>query len=363
MSMKFTKYMKEQDIPFDKLIKKEENYFICNVAFSTISTKIYNNPIFQTPIFQTELQPEKVTSMITSYLENPHFWVCKKAIVLAYFISQDKEQYNIYLLDGQHRLKMACDLYKNNNISSYLEFYYYEVKTNEELQKLFTNINMDSYKNQYYVSIPELEKSKYNILKESLQNYKSFFSKTNSEKSKIFSIDDFIKKIFDEKIKDDQGETPSIEYFIEKNREFNSFVGYQSIFLTNRDLFYKEDQDILEKENFLTFAFKNNNFLNYLKNPQKIIPEHVNFKHKKDKISPKLRQLVWNKEFGDNVFAAKCPINKCINEIYINEKNGFHCGHVVSFYNNGKTEIDNLRPICASCNSHMSTKNWEEFDT
>ena len=39
----------------------------------------------------------------------------------------------------------------------------------------------------------------------------------------------------------------------------------------------------------------------------------------------------------------------------------FHCGHVISEFNGGNATIDNLRPICPSCNSSMGRTNMDIF--
>ena len=39
----------------------------------------------------------------------------------------------------------------------------------------------------------------------------------------------------------------------------------------------------------------------------------------------------------------------------------FHCGHIISEANGGEIKLDNLRPICHSCNSSMGTVNMDEF--
>ena len=39
----------------------------------------------------------------------------------------------------------------------------------------------------------------------------------------------------------------------------------------------------------------------------------------------------------------------------------FECGHVVAVANGGKTVLDNLRPICGSCNKSMQTTNLFDF--
>ena len=39
----------------------------------------------------------------------------------------------------------------------------------------------------------------------------------------------------------------------------------------------------------------------------------------------------------------------------------FECGHVVSLYHNGDTQLDNLEPICRMCNGDMSIMNLYEY--
>lgn len=41
--------------------------------------------------------------------------------------------------------------------------------------------------------------------------------------------------------------------------------------------------------------------------------------------------------------------------------NEFDCGHIISEFNNGNTNIDNLIPVCRQCNSSMYTQNMYEF--
>lgn len=70
-----------------------------------------------------------------------------------------------------------------------------------------------------------------------------------------------------------------------------------------------------------------------------------------------LRDRVWNRWIGESVVKIKCLCCE-INEIRITQ---FHCGHVVAEACGGKTDIANLRPICASCNTSMGTENLYEF--
>ena len=70
-----------------------------------------------------------------------------------------------------------------------------------------------------------------------------------------------------------------------------------------------------------------------------------------------LKDLTWQKWIGDDIAKTKCMC--CgINEI---KMNSFHCGHVVSEAMGGPTTVDNLRPVCATCNLSMRTQNMNTF--
>lgn len=77
---------------------------------------------------------------------------------------------------------------------------------------------------------------------------------------------------------------------------------------------------------------------------------------KKKSIPKTLKDLVWDENIGAEKGVGQCYV--CEQEI--NSKK-FHCGHVISEKDGGETNKDNLKPICATCNLSMKTKNMEEF--
>jgi hypothetical protein len=82
-------------------------------------------------------------------------------------------------------------------------------------------------------------------------------------------------------------------------------------------------------------------------------------KSKKKTIPKVVKDLTWNTWVGDNIAKTKCLC--CgVNEIRMNS---FHCGHVVAEANGGATTVENLRPICATCNLSMRTENLNAFKT
>ena len=72
------------------------------------------------------------------------------------------------------------------------------------------------------------------------------------------------------------------------------------------------------------------------------------------KISKKLKHEVWVHWFKE-AESALCPCGTAITE----EDN--HCGHIVARAKGGKTVVENLRPVCASCNLRMKTRNLNDY--
>jgi 5-methylcytosine-specific restriction endonuclease McrA len=80
-------------------------------------------------------------------------------------------------------------------------------------------------------------------------------------------------------------------------------------------------------------------------------------KKRKATIPKSMRVAVWNTYIGETIGRAKCLV---CGHMDITQMN-FHCGHVIAEVNGGKVSIENLRPICASCNLSMRTTNMHEF--
>lgn len=75
------------------------------------------------------------------------------------------------------------------------------------------------------------------------------------------------------------------------------------------------------------------------------------------RIPPQLRRLVWE-NYMPNPREAYGPCLVCTREIHLLD---FECGHVKSHADGGTITVDNLRPICSSCNKSMGSKNLFEY--
>jgi hypothetical protein len=75
------------------------------------------------------------------------------------------------------------------------------------------------------------------------------------------------------------------------------------------------------------------------------------------KIPPQLRRQVWETYMKNNR-SAYGPCFVCGCEIHITI---FECGHVISHIHGGNISVENLRPVCGSCNKSMGTRNLNNY--
>lgn len=165
-------------------------------------------------------------------------------------------------------------------------------------------------------------------------------------------------------------------------------------FINKFEEMYQIDEDILSNENDIKFIVdqinienklimesldsrkfidKFKNFINFKDNftdkyVEILMEYHKNISDKnkcdndekpkkKQPIAKVLKDNVWNKYIGIDIGQTNCL---CCKTNKISQHN-FHCGHYISESKGGKTDIDNLRPICSNCNLSMGTQNMNLF--
>jgi hypothetical protein len=338
-------------------ISEKQNHIEKTITWKQL---VNSYDLFKRLPFQTDLDEDKVEQMVQSYIKNPSYLVFKNKIVIA-VVSTDTNitDYTMYVVDGQHRIQMAYELFTKSNINDYLTICYYRIDSDKKMKELFREINRDSYKNNKYVGLDEFKETLYDQVRDYMrEHYSCYFPEKKSPINRRYSLSEFLNKLIEKGLFENQ--SIGFEQIIEKiesyNKLFNSLIDYQEYYNLSPEVFYKDEQ-ICAKDGII-FSLMNNNFIDGLIDPS-VIPDHT-FKLMKKSISPKLRIQVWKSEFpNDNV--GYCPFYKCEN-IIRNGLNGFHCGHIISEFNQGPTTLDNLKPICAQCNSKMGTKNWNEYE-
>ena len=180
------------------------------------------------------------------------------------------------------------------------------------------------------------------------QDFHLGFSKTKNHK-KYWHLDEFISELTFEKLKN--------TIYINKNNELDVKLLLQNIVLLDEKIkktinvqyFLVYTKQKLE-ETQIYFTLKFVNIFEYLLNlnAELIIKPELK---KRIKIPKSLRISLWDKRFL-NKRSGNCY---CCNNII--DITNFEAGHINSHYNSGKTNIDNLEPICNICNKSMNTEN------
>ena len=127
-----------------------------------------------------------------------------------------------------------------------------------------------------------------------------------------------------------------------------------------QDVIIEKEQQLKEEELLKEQQLKKQQLKEELLNEQLLKEEQLKEedKIKKKKVIPKNVKInIWNTYIDSNIQRHKCLCCKK-SIISITE---FHVGHVISEHNGGTLEINNLRPICSSCNYSMGTNNMVDY--
>jgi 5-methylcytosine-specific restriction endonuclease McrA len=314
---------------------------IIKITFKELSQVL---PLIEIPDIQSDLQEDKIKEMMEAYLANPGHFITKCMLVIVEFTICDETAY--YLIDGQHRAHMCKRLHKLGHNEVVL-ISLIKVSSKAEFNKLFEELNKDSYKCSY-PRLSIFEKEQYETFKKALkERLKSFAPKCSSEQNRLYSISEFTSKIIHF--------VTSITTLFEKEVEFYNHVSYleHSTEAKTKDCKFSitEIKSITSRSCML---MKRNNFIEWLQNSA-IVPEHKFIIRKK--ISASLKRAVWKKYFNNDT-EGQCQYASCTNKLRLDVINSWHCGHIVSIYNGGTNDLNNIKPICPDCNLAMSSNNW-----
>jgi len=346
--------------------------------------ELIDKKVFKNALCQNDLNEDKKNNLIKSYKVNG-IHVHKLRDTVTYCVYRNKDEYEYFNIDGQHRIAMAIDLYTTDNINLVFNINFICCITHTEIERWFIELNHDSERKSQHISSDYFLNDVRNLLE---KHYNIYFAKTLKKDSYIYTILEFIKILEDVNIiehiekKQYKNAQEFIDNLIKSNKKYNEKVnetGYIEIINKNdnKKVLYKSESDILNNKEPLTFSFKKNNFLvektddgfkrGWFFKQKTITPIHNCIEDRKP-ISKKLKESVWNKEYLENIddddkdfdinSEQKCPIYKCKNKITIDT---CEMGHIKSKANGGSETLKNLRPICHNCNLKMSSKNWKEF--
>jgi hypothetical protein len=333
-----------------------------NDSYFRFSSYLEIDGKYSKPSIQRSIMPEQIGRMKIHILEQYELGECN----IFGAISLAKLNNILYVVDGQHRLQAIKEIYTEKKLNIPFNAIIYNINTKEQMKKIFNTINNGIPLPDFLIEdISENKKDKLRDINDYISKRKGFsdtkknrpnintlefMNKLNNSKfaNLIINLDDFIKA-FDyinysikENIKNPNyiKKEKITSNMLEKCREFDNYVSL------DRSYDFLENEDILEKIDSLLRDRKHT-----------IIDEGKNIIENGDNIRKKFntseRQQIWHTYIGPEKGRVKCPLCKANNIEPLN----FIIGHVKSLYNGGNNNNENLRPICAVCNSSMGTKN------
>lgn len=135
-----------------------------------------------------------------------------------------------------------------------------------------------------------------------------------------------------------------------------------------KDFFYNEEKVLSPKEIMeicvvptSKLEFKNHEEEKFEKVMKKLAMIDENRENKKRKTySITDAGIVWRNIYGSSFDGVDCKI--CENKkISFDKRKEWHMAHIVPFSKDGSNELDNLRPICATCNLSMRNNNLVDY--
>lgn len=324
------------------------------VDFSRISLMIDSGMLIK-PNCQGSLEEDRVLGMIESYKLNPENLMCKNNISIGVINNK------FYIVDGQHRVEMACRLYNNDEIKDNVKeliFCYKNLENELELRNWFDELNKDSKKNELTINLDLFERAVSEKCKELLKgNYSDLFAKKATTKGYSYTLSELIENLIQiDFFKHYSTGEDAYKQLIFKNKEFYKKNRYSVEFVNQPIIYYVPEHKSLR--NMIVFTLKNANFIEFLKSNAE--PYHIK-KLGKKRIGRRLKLQCWDKYYP-NIPATLCPISNCDNVLRKDLTTKWDAGHIISEKNRGPTELSNLRPICKACNSSMGSTNWDDYD-
>jgi hypothetical protein len=284
------------------------------------------------PPYQADLNMTKVDEMIASHAANEEFMRFKNTIVVAVSIT------GMFLVDGQHRVEMM----RRVAIKTPFRVLLYTVKKDEDMQTLFREMNYDSHKNLAYVSLGADAALMVNEVMAVLAT-KPFTKKRQA--SMLFTVRGFLDALGDYVARFRESAT-LLSDLEEKHQRFKERVDFTQ--------FYAEERPCVEAA--FIMPIKGCNFVEFVLHGAD--PKYVGKGTKICRTIPlTLKRIVWNKYVGLDKGEAECFVCHAF-KIY---QMSFHCGHVVAKSQGGANTVENLRPICQSCNSSMGSVHMQDF--
>lgn len=340
---------------FEIIHRNSNKHYICKIPLKTLLDNLVDQPKCQRNINSTHVR-DIIAFQETHHNEFGEFFF-PTPLVIGFL----KKRY--YLIDGQHRLASMTKLLEPSKMGDFdVLVSLILLKSEEELDAKYVAINQNT-------PVP---------LPTNMNEWKQFGR--HVERYMLYHFSKYVK--CSTKPHTPNFNCSSLMLYLNENKVASRIHNDHELFLKELNLL-----NIYYKETYTTSIvpyFKNNIMKKIIKS-KKNQPDNPLFltlyqhfewverilykitqkkpyndmkhtpKNYRLKIHRKLRLDVWKKRNGD-ALSGQCYV--CSKFL---EYCDFQCGHITSVFYGGNTDLDNLEPICATCNNDMGVMNLNEY--
>lgn len=323
------------------LVRNQVEYTTKEISFLLDNISL---PPFQRA--KNELHVQLIYQYMKQYFEIHHDIICTGLISFA--VDQDE----LWLLDGQHRIRALQQLAKERPeiLKILIRTDIYKVNSKEEMEQVYRIINETKKVDMFRTSIslkvwPRIEEW-------FQQKFPSYWKDTKhpnmlnvsrEEVKKRMEAEGWLERPFEIVIQ-------ALETMLMHFKSISDEIWIEWGIIKDA-----KKNKLIEKDGFYFGLFRRYEWISRLFTPS---VEHFSIEKQRQSIPKRIRNEVWNKKFEGNMIGECFCCKKTISF-----QNGFHCGHIVSHHEGGTNSVSNLEVVCEECNLDMSTMNMNVYKT
>jgi 5-methylcytosine-specific restriction endonuclease McrA len=364
--MKFSDSVRKFSDKYTSIVRRIDAYIDIKHLVVTLHDQ------YKIPSFQRIINDSKVNEIMRVQEENVrkrgNFSIFQNLIFVELNATNDKTG---YLIEGQHRFSAFQRLYYEGFRNQLIPITIIQCNSHQEMKEIFLEINQNTEMPEYILNDFEEKPLVDQIFNYFYNAYPRVWKSTKSPQ-RPFMKDSHFQDAIAYLIKQFQAynlEVPNLIELIELEHEYIQSLELLP-YLSSKS---KNPEKIISKCRDMRCylgLFPNYNAEWKYKWARDCFIRATNIQPPEEKITRKLKQYrrkktipsslktaIWKKYIGADKGVYPCW---CCEDAEM-DKREFHAGHVIPESKGGPSSIENLRPVCASCNLSMGDRHMMDF--
>jgi hypothetical protein len=364
--MVFSDSVKKYSDKYTSIIRRIDAY----IDIQHLVVTLFNE--YKIPSFQRIINNAKVKEIMCVQEENVrkrgHFSIFQNLVFVELNAADDTCG---YLIEGQHRFSALQKLYYKGYQNQLIPITIIQCNSHQEMKEIFFEINQNTEMPEYILNDFE-EKPLVDQIFTHFQNAYPTVWKTTKTPRRPFMKDSYFQDAIAYLIKQFQAynvQVPNLIELIEqehKNIQSQNLLPYLTTKSKNPDKILSKCREMncylglfSDYSSEYKYKWARDCFIRAtnIQPPEEKTTRKLKQRRRKKTIPASLKTAIWKKYIGADKGVYPCW---CCEEAEM-DKREFHAGHVIPESKGGQSSIENLRPVCASCNLSMGNRHMMDF--